>query len=142
MFVDLLISDTCLPEITVFSPFKDSSCREGTQWVNSGRERKRLYCTVSSWTKYNESVSQRRKERAVALERERREEMLSLNHRVEEQKREKQSRREAEEAAEAASNLVELERYMDRLRPFVGMTQDEPQLEPKYNGERLVVAFG
>jgi hypothetical protein len=58
MYIDTIF---IILEIVYFVLIKDVNCRDGTQWIG-GREKKRLFCTVGSLEKYNESLMQRKKQ--------------------------------------------------------------------------------
>ncbi|KAL3083062.1 hypothetical protein niasHS_010864 [Heterodera schachtii] len=104
-----------------FGTFPYLKCREGTQWMNGIHERKRLFCTVNNWTKFEEAIGQREREKAAQKVKE------------EEKKRtEEKGRKVRTEKGDRA----ETEQYLDRMGPFVGMKADEPQMEPKYPLEK------
>lgn len=92
---------------------------------NGAKERKRLYCTVSSWSKYEEAVAERKKERLMRKMKE-----AERKKKDEGKEREEKRRKKIEEQRER--NKKRVAEYLDRLGPFVGMAGDEPQLKPKY----------
>uniref|UniRef100_A0A183CTS8 DUF663 domain-containing protein n=1 Tax=Globodera pallida TaxID=36090 RepID=A0A183CTS8_GLOPA len=102
-----------------FGNFADLKCRDGAQWLKGVHERKSLFCTVNNWSKFEEAVGRKKREKKAGQ---------GQGGKAEEGRR--------AEAARQAGN-EQLAEYEKRLSPFIGMAVDEPQLRPKYPIERL-----
>uniref|UniRef100_A0A914HIE4 Tetratricopeptide repeat protein 17 n=1 Tax=Globodera rostochiensis TaxID=31243 RepID=A0A914HIE4_GLORO len=95
-----------------FGNFADLKCRDGAQWVKGMNERKSLFCTVNNWSKFEEAVGRKKREKKAG----------------------QGKGVKAEEGRRAGDG--QLAEYEKRLSPFIGMAVDEPQLRPKYPIQR------